>query len=274
VFRLLVPATKHLAFAFAALLAFAGSQASAADPATSPLLIGGMPVDPTCLISLANGDSSRLDPIDLHRCHRTDLVVTRGPSDPRMIGFEYHFRTDQAQPRSPYFFYRYLGDWHHHALLFIESGGGGTGAFTQLVGVDRTANMLRAVETVAGGDRCNGGIFHAFVVGGRLSYEERITPFDLVSLAGTASKLVAYKDLEASASSCVADVHHTDSQWVAVTLANPALEDQKGWTGQYRYQPCFNRIYRGFVSRGETELDRRGVARFAAAFENSCMRSR
>jgi hypothetical protein len=259
-------------YAMLATFALSGLDAAAAGP--SPLTVDGKPVDTTCLLTLANGDSSRFDAIDLRRCHRTDIVMKHGSPDPAMIGFDYADKDDPNEPRPSYFYYRFLGPYHDHALLFIEFGGGGTGQFSRLVGVDQNGSVLKATEEIAGGDRCNGGIDNAIVSRDGLSYDERVTPFDLIALAGAASRLEAYKDLEASASSCVAVVHHLNKQWISVTLSNPDFQDQTGWTEQYRYQPCFNRIYRGYVARGETRLDRVGVARFASTFEAACRRAR
>ncbi len=269
-YRTFVIALELVFLLVAAMLA--GRSAIGADRLPSPLVVDGRPIDPTCLMTLANGDSSRLDPIDLRHCHRADIVVTHDSRDPGMIGFEY--KEKDIPDAHPYFYYRFLGAYHGHALLFIEFSGGGTGQFTNLVGVDTNGSVLKPVEELAGGDRCNGGIYSATVNQGRLSYDERITPFDLIALAAATPRMHADKDLESSAASCVAVVHHADQQWTSVTLSNPDWHDQQGWTEQYRYQACFNRIYRSYVAHGKTEMDRRGTARFGAAFGSLCLQRR
>ncbi|HKU54914.1 MAG TPA: hypothetical protein VJP60_06090 [Rhizomicrobium sp.] len=114
----------------------------------------------------------------------------------------------------------------------------------------------------------------ASIANGHLSFDQAITPYDLIALADPDTKLEAYKDLESSASSCIGDSHMiTDNEhWTGVTLTEKSLADQQGWTERYRYQACFNALYRETVAQGHTELDRNGVKTFAANFTKRCVR--
>ena len=256
--------------AIACTLALLAAPLRAAGAKPAALLIDGKPIDVTCLMPLANGDGSRLEPIDLRRCRNGDIVIKSRKSFPDMIGFDY-VEKDDREMSEPYFYYRFLGLYEGRSILFIVSSGGGTGRFTNLIALDRKGFMLEPTTEIAGGDRCNGGLSNASLAGGKLTYDADITPYDLINLAGAHLQLEAYKDLEASAASCVATVHNVDGSWTSVTLTNPDLEDTSGWTEQYRDQSCFNQVYRGYVARHQTELDRDGVARFAKSFADSCI---
>jgi hypothetical protein len=226
------------------------------DRQPSPLVIDGKPADPVCLMHLANGDSSWRDPIDLRNCSHANIVIKSGSADPRMIGFEYDYRNSAAEMRQPYFLYRFLGSYRGHTLLFIEHGGGGTGEFTQIDSVDIQGHTLKPLEMLAGGDRCNGGVWHASLAGERLSYDRHATPYGVMALADKTPK-----------------ADDQDAQWTSMSLSNPALKDEDGWTDGFLHQPCFNNVYRAFVARHETELDRDGVNRFAKAVSDSCLRA-
>lgn len=174
-----------------------------------------------------------------------------------------------------YFYYSYVGQSGGTDILSLQSSGGGSGHFTALVGVQHSGHFLRWVRDYASGDRCNGGISNARIVNGKLAFDEAITPYDLVSLAPLKTRLAAYKDLEASAASCIGVVHRSGDtrQWTGVRLTAPDWSDQTGWTEEYRYQSCFNTLYREAVSKGQVELDRRGVAAFGDAFSRRCLKT-
>ncbi|HEY2445594.1 MAG TPA: hypothetical protein VGI20_07650 [Rhizomicrobium sp.] len=144
-------------------ITLAGVLAHAMRSESLPLKIDGRPVDPSCLLNLAKPGDTKGVTIDLHDCRHSEIVVERGPSDPKMIGFEYRSKKSIDKSARPYFYYRFLGFYRRHALLFIEFGSGGAGEFTRLVGVDHHGNALRSAEVIADGDRCNGSIFFPFL---------------------------------------------------------------------------------------------------------------
>ncbi|HUO92861.1 MAG TPA: hypothetical protein VMU22_08060 [Rhizomicrobium sp.] len=192
-----------------------------------------------------------------------------------MTGFTYDYRGSPGEMRQPYFLYRFLGSYRGHSLLFIEHGGGGTGEFTQIESVDIRDHILTPVDVLAGGDRCNGGVWHVVLAGDSLTYRQHATPYDVIALADKAPKAKdspkPYSDLEDSASSCIANINYQDAQWTSVSLSDPERKDQAGWTDRFSHQACFNGLYRTFVARHETELDRNAVNHFAKAFSDLCL---
>lgn len=243
--------------------------AQAASPTTAPRLfrVAGRPVPVSCLevLSGMDGDGPRAS-IDLRTCgdpKRKPKAQADG-----WIGYEI--------PEGGYFYYAYVGTVGGTDILSLRSSGGGSGHFTALVGVRQDGRLLRWVRDYAGGDRCNGGISNESVSNGRLTFDQAITPSDLVDLAQPENELEAYKDLEASAASCIGVVHRAGDadHWTGVRLTEKNWSDQSGWTEDYRYQACFNALYRETVSSGHVELDRRGVAAFGDAFAKRCLRAR
>lgn len=221
--------------------------------------VDGKPVPSSCLAEL--GDVGKT----LNLAHCGDPSV-KPKTNAGMIGYD--------DPQGGYFYYRYLGQADGLDILFLQSSGGGSGHFTSLVGITRNGQTLTPKRYYAGGDRCNGGLSNASVAKGHLTFDQAVTPYDLVALGDPGTKFEAYKDLEASASSCVAESHMTNGSehWTGVTLTEQNLTDDQGWTNQYRYQACFNALYRETVAQGHTELNRDGVKAFAAAFSKRCVR--
>jgi len=238
----------------------------AADAATQnipPSLyqVDGKPVPSSCLAGLSrDGDQ---DKVDLTHCGDPSVKPKTQPDG--MVGYD--------DPKGGYFYYRYLGKADGLDVLYMEYSGGGTGHFTALIGITRNGQTLAPKHVYAGGDRCNGGLSDAALANGRLTFNQAITPYDLIALGDPGSKPEAYKDLEASASSCIGQSHMVgdDKHWTGVALDDDGRTDQKGWTEQYRYQSCFNMLYRETFAQHRTELDRDGVKAFAASFAKRCM---
>jgi len=265
------PISWVAATALCALSALWGTNAYADTAQTSALVIDGSPIDPACLLNFAFDDESSRQPVELKHCKPEDLVIKGDGAEPGMIGFEYEFRHASKNMYQPYFEYRYLGRYHGHALLFVENGSGTAGQFTQLISVDRVDKFLRPAGKIASGDRCDAGISNAALDGDKLSYDQTVSPYFLLALTRSRPKLDSTKDLDWGPSNCVATVHYRDKQWISLTLTQKDLQDQSGATDQFRYQACFNKLYRGYIAAGKTELDHNGVDQFAMDFTSSCL---
>lgn len=245
------------------------SVASAAAPNMPAKLyrVDGRPVPVSCLEGLTSPeDDTRGTPIDVRTCGNTELkpkVQTDGS-----IGYD---TTDGG-----YFFYAYLGESGGLDILSLQSSGGGSGHFTQLVGVRHDGHLISWVKDIAGGDRCNGRISGERISGGNLSFDQAITPYDLIELAAPKEQMKAYHDLEDSAASCIGSVHRVGdgSHWTGVSLTEDDWPDQKGWTDRYTYQACFNNLYREAVHARAVELNHGSVMMFARTFATRCLPKR
>lgn len=240
-----------------------------AQPKVSPRLyrVDGRPVPVSCVEELTGGDGDNgKTRIDLRTCG-DPKPKPRAQAD-GSIGYQ--------RPDGGYFYYSYIGKIGGVDVLSVLSSGGGSGQFTELVGVKHDGHFISWARHYAGGDRCNGGVSGEKVSNGNLTFDQAITPYDLIELAQPKEKLEAYKDLEASAGSCIGVSHMTDDgkHWAGVSLTQKDWPDQKGWTEEYRYQACFNKLYRETVSSGHGELDGNGVVTFAHAFAKRCVQGR
>jgi len=243
------------------------SVASAMAPRVPAKLyrIDGRPVPVSCLEALTGPeDDTRRKPIDVRTCRKTELrpkVQADGS-----IGYDI--------PDGGYFYYSYIGRSGEMDILSLQSSGGGSGHFTQLVGVRHSGHLVRWVKDIAGGDRCNGSISGETISKGSLSFDQAITPYDLIALAAPEEHLKAYHDLEDSAASCIGSVHRIgeDARWTGVSLTGEERLDQKAWTDQYTYQACFNALYQEGVRGRRVDLDHQGVMMFARAFAMRCLR--
>jgi len=242
------------------------SVASSADPKVPAKLyrVDGRPVPVSCLEGLIGPEEhARRTPIDLRTCGNTELKP-KAQSD-GSIGYDI--------PDGGYFVYSYVGQSGGMDILSFQNSGGGTGHFTQLVGVRHSGYLISWVKDIAGGDRCNGGISGETISKGVLSFDQAITPYDLIELAPPQEHLKAYHDLEDSAASCIGTVHRVgdDAHWTSVNLTEHDWLDQKGWTDQYTYQACFNELYRGAVSARHVDLSHQAVMMFTQAFATHCV---
>jgi hypothetical protein len=175
-----------------------------------------------------------------------------------------------------------------HFVLTTEWSGGGSGRFSDLTILRKVGDSLSMEKSLAGGDRCNGGLFDAHVANGVLHWSENITSTDMITKSGVALAGSAWP-LEYGAQSCVgtldweSDLKSGGVRLVSETLtlayfggtreaSTGLIEDQPGWTEQYNAQHCFNQYYNSYVSRKMTHLSVAGMKTFATGFAQLCMK--
>jgi hypothetical protein len=238
------------------------SGAALAAQAPQPYAIDGRPVPFACMVALLDGEPSQKAPVDLNTCDGPAVKPIPSTNWPGMIG-----RDDEAD--SGYFYYRVLGRLKGLDLIFTEYSGGGSGHFAVIQGVAHEGAVLKVAKGFAGGDRCNGGLSAPKIVGGKLTYGQNVTSFDLIQAGGQAEGLAAYKDLEAGATNCVAILDYSGGALTGVTLTAPDKQDREGWTENYPKQSCFNRLYRTHYAKART-LTPSGLAAFSREFRKTC----
>jgi hypothetical protein len=233
-----------------------------AAPASAPYAINGRPVPFACLDALLDGEPNQKPPVYFDACDDPAVKPIPSANWPGMIG-----RDDETY--GGYFYYRVLGRLNGLDLIFTEYSGGGTGRFTSVLAVIHDGATLKVAKRFAGGDRCNGGLSGPRIVGGKLTYGQNATSFDLIKAGGQAEGLAAYKDLEAGAMNCVAVLNYSGDTLTGVTLTAPDQQDREGWTEDYPMQSCFNRAYRAQYAKGRP-LSPSGLAAFARGFRKTC----
>ena len=236
------------------------------------LMFHGQPIEPDCMDFATKMDSSSFDPVDLATCKAGDIVPDTPPSWNQHGEYGYSHKYNDTSLKKPYYiYYRFLGYMEGLPVVLIRAGGGGSGKFDFIIRIERKADTLRLIDPLVIGDRCNGGISKARVENGALSYEQEITPFDFLTLADdNPHDLKAYKSLEASAASCFGTARYAADKLVSVRL-KPDAADEKGWTEQYRYQRCFNRLYREYIVQGKNELSPALLKEFTHVFNKQCV---
>lgn len=129
--------------------------------------------------------------------------------------------------------YKNFGKSNGKYLILTVENGGGTGYFHTLalydLGSDENGNpSLVQTAALAGGDRCNGGINAVGLNGNTISYEQNITPYDLLALPYPTSDspyASAYDEVEACAMCCMGVAKYKDGALYAVSLNTDYVED-------------------------------------------------
>jgi len=239
--------------------------------AAGTLVVDGKAVDPICLLGLARANNSESISVELRKCGNEHIIIGSGSSDPAMFGFNYRVRNAQRVSDRRYLFYRLLGFYRGRPLLFIEFSQGDASNWTRIVGVNKNGDILKSETPIATGDRCNGGLFNVSVDHGHLSYDQRLSPYNLINLTDELPRLELGQKAEHSADACVAVLHVADGRWRSVRFTRTDFDRKNSGAENIAYPPCFSRIYRDYAVRRDTELDHAGVRRFVNIFVSTCM---
>lgn len=265
--------TSCISFYSALLLAwipaFAGMTDAFAADLPPELQNNGAPLEPLCFEEVSADEW-----LDVNACVKNQIVKLPARAEDSWaadkIGYQYKYKEDKSDATS-YSYYKHIGQWNSLPVVLSYSSGGGSGQFTSLMSIERNVGKMRVLQGFAAGDRCNGGIYDAKISLGTLYYGQNITPIDFLQLAeDNPNDLQPYDDLEASAASCFGVAKFEDEKFVGVTLTSDAA-DQKDWTAQYKYQSCFNRLYRELLAKGKKELSVSELKEFTAQFNEECV---
>lgn len=223
----------------------AGDESAGAAPAT--LNVNGRPADPICFAPyLMREDAMTTISLDPATCAPGHTATTQDFSPIEGYtgtGFYMGDDADARGMRPAFIAYRVLGDLPDGRIaLELMGSGGGTGVFSSLLTVTRKGNILRVVESVAGGDRCNGGLTDASVKDGRLAYAINVTPYDFLNLGTTeeAPGIAAYDDIPACAACCFGEALYEGKDFVGVRLNSEFLMTEEA--NDTPAQTCFNKI--------------------------------
>ena len=248
-----VPAMKSL-IAAVLILGFATPPAVAED-APQPLLIDGKPASLACLTPFTGLYGAGPVPVDLAQCSARqpngDVQSKNG-----MIGFD-----DRTQGGN--FHYRDVGKLDGLDVLYIQWSGGGSGQFTQLIGIERAGGSLYLRRAYASGDRCMGGILSARLQDGHLFYDSEDGPYRMMSFGKTPSTNGGALDWNLS--SCTTILHWRDQQVIGARLIRDQLAD-----AMTPDQACFNRFYNSAVARKQAELNKEQLVAFVSGVMKSC----
>lgn len=174
---------KSISQIIAPLFVFLLANTLQAQQVNSDLLFNGKPLEAIAIGKIANGDSSRKDPIDLEQYtpKNQKIVIQENLDDLKenKIGYSYQYQDpDLASQGQSYDVYKVIADLgEHQYLVLVESSGGGSGQFTNLFVMKRSGDFIQNMKEIAGGDRANGGIVSADYKDGLVTVVEQATPF-------------------------------------------------------------------------------------------------
>jgi len=233
------------------------------------LMDDGQPIEAMCF-----EDVSADEWLDIKSCVPAEIVKL--PVEPNdqwaagKAGYSYRYKEDRSDAVS-YSYYQYLGQWNGSPVVVSYASGGGTGQFSSLLSIERTGSKIRVLQGFGAGDRCNGGIVDAKINFGTLYYGQNMTPIDFLQIAeDNTHDLQPYEDLEASAASCFGVARFEDEKFVGVTLLPQPAEDTTA-APAYKYQQCFNKLYRGLLEKGKKELSIKELKEFTGEFNQVCL---
>jgi hypothetical protein len=244
----------------------------------------GKPIDPRCVTVMFAMEEGSPNAVDLTSCTKPGHVTRDGHS------IEIVEPDPEAVMSTPFDSYEVLARNGSRFVVSTFSSGGGSGRFSILLLLHRTADKLIVDKSFpeGSGDRCNGGFAGATVSGNRLQWSVNITPSDMIRIGGITLPDGSWT-LESGAQSCVAtadseyDFDTGKTRLVSETLTlsyfggtseavSGLLSDQGGWTERYAYQHCFNLYYNDYVSRGHKELSPADIKTFAQGFARTCLK--
>lgn len=243
---------RHIGFCLFTVLALAACKPEAAP---STLLVNGQAADPLCFAPyLMREDAMESISLDPATCangltaDNTDFSPIEG-----YTGTGFYFGGDpetRGGMRPAFIAYKYLDEVDGRVAIELMGSGGGTGVFSTVFTAAREGDTLTAIDTYAGGDRCNGGVTEASVKGGKLHYAYHITPYDALTLNDDTplSGIEPYDDIAACAACCFGEALFEGRTFMGVRIpeddvASDAAEGQD-------IQACFDNHIAG---AGKTE---------------------
>ena len=183
--------------------------------------------------------------------------------------------------RQPFSSYRVLSRKGNRFLIATTTSGGGTGIFYSLLWVHLDDSTLKMAGSIAGGDRCSGGLDDFHVRGNVVEFSQHLTPEDVLRLADAP---IAQDSVEYSAISCFARAHFiynlADEKLTLESVTfryelgpqdgSGMVEDRDGWTGLFSAQSCFNKLFNDYIAQKRATLDQALLAQFGRDFNSRC----
>lgn len=263
--------------ALCALSACKDNRALEPTPVEPGLVIDGAAVDPLCFLTHGDDEAPAYPTRDCGGENYERDAQSPPPLDAGFVSTGY-FYVDAEAPEHKYpgfIGYKYLGDYRGLKAVQLLENGGGSGMFTsvQLLRAEQDGT-LRVIQTLAGGDRCNGGIESAFMSGRTLVYDVNLTPFDFIALARYNPKnLKAYDDLDACAICCYGTLRYVNGRPDSVTLNATTAPDagaSDAAASERPMQACFDESFRAASTDGDTVISLKQNKKFVENFFNRC----
>ena len=235
------------------------------------------PIDSLCF----SNDEGNSNQIDLRNCGLLkEHYITQGfDSDLLSKGYIGYKWQDPQLPDSNqgYSYYKFYKAKKGQFWIYSINNGGGTGQFTGVHLINRDTTNSVHIESLAGGDRCNGGIENVSEKKGNLSFAVNLTAYDFIALSKKLNPSIkAYDDLAACAACCVAQAYYETepNQTPHLNYVDiKSTDDNEQMPDQGELQNCFNKLFASYVKKGTYQLKQPQVDEFVVEFNKTCVKS-
>lgn len=178
--------------------------------------------------------------------------------------------------------YQSYGEHNGKYLILTVENGGGTGYFNTLALYSLTTDdagnpALAHLETIAGGDRCNGGVDNAsFTPEGHISFGQNITPYDILTLPYNGEDnpyARAYDDIDSCAICCAGVAQYTNERLESITLDADYIDglDDQDQSPTRAMQSCYAGMLKSRIKDGKTTLTSAEIGAFVHDTEEACL---
>lgn len=250
---------------------------SLSNPIPKELFFLGKPADPLCFSDL----ESHSNIIDLKNCGLAKEKLTLKRQNISLLrkgffGFDWK-NTEDSYPSEGYSYYKIFPLGYYQYWIYTLNNRGGSGDFTaiKILTVKKEGQLL--INTLVGGDRCNGGIQDVKEKNHHLLFSVNITAYDFLTLTqDNPHHLKAYDDLAACATCCAAKAFYDVDSTLKPQLKGVDLGDHANnlaeMSSQGRYQDCFNTLLASYVKRGDSRLNSLRLNQLINQFNQTCVK--
>jgi len=231
------------------------------------------PIDALCFTDFSN-DSKDIKLRDCGAAKEHYLIAGQN-ADLIAKGFiGYDWKSSAEDLSQGYSYYKFFQAGPDKYWLYTVSSGGGSGSFSALNLVERKNPEVMEIESIAGGDRCNGGLSNVINSSDTLTFDVNLTAYDVIGLAKQdITSIKAYDDLAACAACCVATATYELKPKGLPLLKNVDFGNQSKISempDQGAYQQCFNQLFTQYVSAGKNKLEQNQIDSFVTEFKQKC----
>lgn len=249
------------------------------------LLVDNAPLDPLCFAGAEKQEDKGRQVFRLVGCQE-GLVLDAGRPDwianqPAAVGKLYHRQGQSVDTGvSPSFAaFRYIGPYQDGEVLLVETGDMRTAVFSTLYVFKREGDLLVVQGTLAGGDRCDGGVIEATLAedDGSLIYEVLLTPHNFMTLIGPENgQARSYEGLDDSPNSCYGRARYRNGALEEVLVDESIgirLREQNTTTiagSATTPQQCFDALLSAWVDKHNIRISPKNLRKFTASFDQGC----
>ena len=246
------------------------------DAAAKAFVYNNTTIHPSCLDFLWGIDVAESNYVDgkLNECNKSKIT----PETQQNGLFVVNYQNDSYGNSSGFTGYKVLAKKGNGFFIEAVLNAGGSSIFdtVQWIKIEGDKLIANKDDIVMSGDRCS----HSLSGSKQLNKQSvllnfAITPPEIIELVASTTTL-GDQGLEYSAISCFGtanysyDIAQNKLTLSSVSFHNEPIEDQVGWTDQYQYQGCFNKVYNEYVANKKTNLSLKELNSFVKIFFTRC----